>query len=413
MLRSMYTAVSSLNLHQDYLDVIADNLANANTTGFKASRVVFQDQFAQIMSPGSSPTATQGGINPTQIGLGVKLGYISPDFVQGSLQSTGKNSDLAIQGDGFFIYNKGADARYSREGSLQIDANGYLVNSSTGLQIQGWSVPAGQTAVDTNTPIGSIQVPLGATKAQATTNVTLGGNLNSETAWPQAAGDPATVPVTVTMGMYDSLGNTKTADVTFSRTGANTWGWSYTDGTTTTTGTATFDNNGKYISGNPAAPLTLPGANGANPLSYNLDMSKVTMLSANSSVSETNQDGLASGTVSDIYAAPNTGIVYATYSNGLKEEIGEVALARFTNPSGLIRDGSNNFKAGLNAGTPQIGEANTNGRGSIQSGYLEASNVDMAQEFTNMIMAQRGFEASSKVISTSDQMLQVLVNLKQ
>jgi flagellar hook protein FlgE len=409
----MYTAVSSLNLHQNYLDVIADNLANANTTGFKASRVVFQDQFAQIMSPGSGPTATQGGINPTQVGLGVKLGYISPDFVQGSMQSTGNNSDLAIQGDGFFIYDQGADTRYSREGSLQIDASGYLVNASTGLQIQGWSVPVGQTTVNTNGPIGSIKIPIGATKAQATSNTVLGGNLDSGTAWPQLPTDPATVPVSVTMGIYDSLGKMQTVDVSFSRTGNNIWQWSYTDNGTTTNGTVTFDNNGKYVSGNPAAALTKTGANGANNISFNLDMSKVTMLSANSSVAETYQDGLAAGTVSDIFAAPNTGIVYATYSNGLKEEIGQVALARFANPSGLIRDGSNNFKAGLNSGTPQIGEANTNGRGAIESGYLEASNVDMAQEFTNMIMAERGFQASSKVITTSDEMLQELVNLKR
>jgi flagellar hook protein FlgE len=413
MLRSMFTAVSSLNLHQDYLDVIADNLANANTTGYKSSRVVFQDQFSQIMSSGSAPTATQGGINPTQIGLGLKLGYISPEFVQGSLQSTGNNKDMAIQGDGFFIYNQGADARYSREGSLQIDAAGFLVNNSTGLRIQGWTVPAGQTTVNTNAPIGSIQIPLGQTKAQSTGNATLEGNLDSQTAFPVLVTDPPAVPVTVTLGLYDSLGNMKNVDVNFTRTANNTWDWSYNNGATTTTGTLTYDTNGKYVSGNPAAALTLPGANGANTTTFNLDMSKITMLSAGSSVSETYQDGLAAGTVSDIYAAPNTGVVYVTYSNGLKEEIGQLALARFSNPSGLIRDGSNNFKAGLNSGAPQVGSAATNGRGSIESGYLEASNVDMAQEFTNMIMAERGFQASSKVIITSDEILQELVNLKR
>ena len=142
MIRSMFTAISSLNLHQTYLDVIADNLANTNTTGYKSSRVVFQDQFAQIMSSGSAPSGTSGGINPTQVGLGVKLGYVSPVFTQGMLQSTGRSTDLAIQGDGFFIYAAGDEQRFSREGSLEIDATGFLVNNSTGMRIQGWTVPA-------------------------------------------------------------------------------------------------------------------------------------------------------------------------------------------------------------------------------------------------------------------------------
>ena len=180
MIRSMFTAISSLNLNQTFLDVISDNLANANTTGFKASRVIFQDQFAQIMSSGAAPIGNVGGINPTQIGLGVKLGYVSPTFTQGMMQSTGRSTDLAVQGNGFFTYTNGQETRYSREGSLEIDADGYLVNNSTGMRIMGWMInPGTSTVVDTNQPTTAMQISLDATIARATSAASLGGNLDS------------------------------------------------------------------------------------------------------------------------------------------------------------------------------------------------------------------------------------------
>ncbi len=408
MLRSMFTAITSLNLHQNYLDVIADNLANATTTGFKASRVVFQDQFSQIMSYGSAPSAAQGGINPTQIGLGVKLGYISPMFTQGMLQSTGRNTDLAIQGDGFFIYDQGMDRRYSREGSLEIDANGFLVNNSTGLRIQGWQAPDDGSAIDLNQPIGEIFIPLNDTLALATKNAVMGGNFDSETA--------LNGKIEATVAVYDSLGNATTVPITFTRTTNNAAStvWSWTAGAPANggSGTITFDTGGQCTAST-GTNITIPGANGAAQTSFTMDVSKLTMLANDSSISMTSQDGLAAGTVSDVYATPNTGEIYVVYSNGLKKEIGQIAVARFTNPSGMLRAGQNLFREGLNAGTAQIGTANSNGRGIIASGYLEASNVDMAQEFTNMILAQRGFQASSRIINTSDEILQELVNLKR
>jgi flagellar hook protein FlgE len=157
MIRSMFTAISSLNLHQKYLDVVSNNLANANTNGYKSSRVLFQDQFAQMLTPGAAPTATQGGVNPTQIGLGVGMGYVSPDFTQGTLQSTGRNLDLGVAGDGFFVYGQDASRRYSREGSMGLDAEGYLVNAATGLRTQGWLADA-TGAIDTNAPVDDIQI---------------------------------------------------------------------------------------------------------------------------------------------------------------------------------------------------------------------------------------------------------------
>jgi flagellar hook protein FlgE len=444
----MFTAIGALNLHQSYLDVVANNLANANTIGYKTNRVIFQDQFSQLLNPGSSPTATSGGTNPAQIGLGVQLGSISPIFSQGMMQSTGRNLDLAIQGDGFLIYSAGGALRYSREGSLTRDANGALVNSSTGQLVQGWMANA-SGVIDPNTPIGNITIPANRTIAKATQNATFGGNLDSTYGLNDGDynndgvadvanatntdddGDgvldtvdpyPLYPQVNVTMGIYDSLGNTQTATVSFVHTSnydatagtKNVWTWSVAGATSGGTGTITFDPNGQYVAPATATPATtLPGSTGANPIVANLDFSSMTMLDTATSASVTTQDGLPAGAISDVFIAPNDGSVWLVYTNGMREQMGQVALARFANSSGLIRTGNTTFQQGFNSGEPQIGTANSGGRGILSAGYLEGSNVDMAQEFTNMILAQRGFQASSRVITTSDEIIQELVNLKR
>jgi len=425
MIRSMFTAISALSLHQKYLDVVSNNLANANTTGYKASRVLFQDQYAQMMSPGASPTTTQGGTNPAQIGLGVTMGYVSPNFTQGTLQSTGRNMDLGIQGDGFFVYGQDAGRRYSREGSMSLDSGGYLVDAATGLRTQGWMVAAGAAGVDTNLPATDIQVVTDKTQAKATENIVLGGNLTAN----GTVGDK----VTVSMGVYDSLGSLRKASVEFTRTAAasgGAWDWKIVDPATPPdpamvgNGSVIFDAKGQFVPADPAATppvvnpvigvaVSIPGSTGANAIAPTIDFSKLTMLSTTSSAAITSQDGLPSGTVSDVFISPNDGTISLVYTNGLREQVGQLALARFTNPTGLVRGEHTTFLAGLNSGEPEIGTASTGGRGSIASGYLEASNVDMAQEFTNMILAQRGFQASSRVITTSDEILQELVNLKR
>ena len=429
MIRSMFTAISSLNLQQKYLDVISNNLANANTTGFKASRVLAQDSFSQMMSPGSAPSTTQGGINPTQVGLGVKLGYISSNFTQGMLQSTGRNLDLGIQGDGFFLYGDTAGRCYSREGSMSFDMDGNLVNSATGLRTQGW-VAGTDGAIDTNLPVSDINIVTDKTLAKASENVVLGGNLSADST--------AAEPNTISMGVYDSLGALQTASIRFTRVEVasvpptipptmlptNSWTWQIMQPdpaapTTLIAGTGngeiSFDSFGQIELPVPA-PLTdisIPPSAGAAPLTFAIDFSKLTQLAARNSVSVTSQDGLPVGMFSDVYIESNTGIISLMYSNGMSEQVGQVALARFTNPTGLMKGQDTTFLAGLNSGEPQIGSASVGGRGSIASAYLEASNVDMAQEFTNMILAQRGFQASSRVITTSDEILQELVNLKR
>lgn len=423
MIRSMFTSISSLGLHQKYLDVVANNLANANTNGYKSNRVLFQDQFAQMINPGSAPTDTQGGTNPTQIGLGVRLGYVSANFTQGTLQSTGRNMDLGVQGDGFFVYGQDAGRRFSREGSMSLDADGYLVNTASGLRTQGWL--AGANGIDANLPVDDIQISTDKTLARATANVILGGNLSAATA------TDGTGSVSVSMGVYDSLGALQTGSIKFTRTAADplVWDWEIVDPATglpdpamgVGAGTITFDADGQLdstINPNPVVttPVQIPGSAGSangGLIDLTLDFSNMTMLTAATSATVTSQDGLSSGTVSDVYISPNDGMVSLVYTNGLVEQVGQVALARFTNPTGLVRAEGTTFLAGLNSGEPQIGAALTGGRGSLASGYLEASNVDMAQEFTNMILAQRGFQASSRVITTSDEILQELVNLKR
>jgi flagellar hook protein FlgE len=424
MIRSMFTAISSLGLHQKFLDVVSNNLANANTTGYKASRVLFQDQFAQTLSAGSAPSDTLGGVNPTQIGLGVGLGFVSANFSQGTLQSTGRNLDVGVQGDGFFIYGQDANRRYSREGSLGLDAEAYLVNSATGLRVQGWLADAtGQ--IDANLPVDDLQIAMDKTLARATQNVILGGNLSAETA------TDGTGTVSVSMGVYDSLGALQTGSLQFTRSSADplVWDWAVVDPATglpdpafgTGAGTITFDANGQLdaaIDPNPVitTPVQIPGSEGSangGQIDLTLDMSDLTMLTTATSATVTSQDGLGAGAATDLNISPNDGVISLLYANGLVEKVGQLALARFTNPSGLVRAEDTSFITGLNSGEPQIGAAATGGRGNIASGYLESSNVDMAQEFTNMILAQRGFQASSRVITTSDEILQELVNLKR
>lgn len=406
MLRSMFTSISSLNLHQSYLDVVANNLANANTTGFKSSRVHFQDQFSQLLSPGASPSTNVGGTNPMQIGLGVQLGSISPLFTQGTLQSTGRNFDMAVQGDGFFIYGQNVDRCYSRDGALNLDSKGALVNMSTGSKVQGWAVDA-TGKVDNTQPISDITIETDRTVARATKNAILGGNISTSAV--------AATPIPVTMGVYDSLGKLHNVTITFTRSGDNTFAWDIAGDPATFlgSGTVTFSNSGQYVSNTVTAPVSVPGSTGAAAIGLTLDMSKLTMLTGDTSVAVTSQDGLPTGSVSDVYVMPDTGSIFLVYSNGMREQVAQLALARFSNPNGLIQSGSTSFKQGLNSGEPEIGTANSGGRGAIASQYLEASNVDMAQEFTHMILAQRGFQASSRVITTSDEILQELVNLKR
>jgi flagellar hook protein FlgE len=415
MIRSMFTAISSLNAHQAWMDVTGNNLTNVNTPGYKSQKVSFQDQISQILRSGAAPSGNLGGLNPTQIGLGMRLGGIGGTFTQGALLSTGRLSDLAIQGDGFFIYKNASGApMYSRDGSVDIDAEGYLTNTTTGLRLQGW-VPlavSGSTAlIDTGQNVQDLQVPVNSTLARATAGATIRGNLQAD--W--ALG----VPAQVTIAVFDSQGQPRTATLSFTHSAFdNNWTWTVTSGSATGSGTVTFTSMGTFASATGGTSgctgtVTFDALGGANPVTVEVDFSNLTQFATENSAYMSYQDGLGAGSLTGYNVESNSGKVFALYSNGLTEIIGQIAMATFTNPSGLIRVGQNLYQEGLNSGQANRGMANTGGRGTIIAGNLEASNVDVAQEFTNMILAQRGFQASSRVITTSDEMLQELVNLKR
>lgn len=406
MLRSMYTAISSLSAHQSWMDVVGNNLANVNTPGYKTAYVRFQDQFSQMLRAGSVPTANAGGVNPMQIGLGMRLGTIGLIFTQGALQATGRVSDLAIQGEGFFVYRDPNNViYYSRDGSVDVDAQGYLVNTTTGMRIQGWAASGNPPVVNTGLAFSGIQIPLNATGARQTTQATVRGNLNSSQA--------AATPVTMTYGVYDAFGQLRTLTVDFTRTGANTWTWNTTSGGTGS-GTLTFNPATGAIASGSTGTVSLPaGANGAQAFNFTLDFTNITQLDTENSPYMASQDGLPAGAVSGFNVEANTGRIFALFSNGLEQLVGQLAVSTFTNPGGLIKEGQNLFSEGPNSGEPNIGPGYEGGRGAVVSGVIEGSNVDMAQEFTNLILAQRGFQASSRVITTSDEMLQELVNIKR
>ena len=409
MLRSMASAISALRNHQTFMDVVSTNIANINTTAYKASRVTFQDLLSQSLNMGSAPTDATGGTNPVQVGLGMRLGGIDTIFTQGNPRATGQPRDLAIQGDGFFVVQKGQETYYTRDGVVDVGTDNTLVNPATGMRILGWMADA-TGAVNSGVPAGTITIPYGNGEARATTKVTYQGNLDVES-------DPADT-VEATIPVYDSLGEVHALTLTFTKTAnAREWTWAVTAPTGVTvsnpTGTTiTFGTDGAYAS---LATTTIDIAfgNGAAAMTgVTLDLSAVTQLAKASDVGAANQDGLAAGTLID-FSVNEFGQVLGLYSNGMSRTVAQIALATFNNPAGLLRQGQNLFFPSPNSGTPSVGAPGDGTRGQVWSGYLEMSNVDLAREFTDMIIAQRGFQANSRVVTTSDEILQELVNLKR
>lgn len=413
MMRSMFSAISGLRNHQTFMDVVGNNIANVNTTGFKGSRVTFQDILNQTLRGASSPQADRGGTNGAQVGLGMLLGSIDTVQTQGNLQSTSKLTDLAIQGDGFFVLNDGTRNIYTRDGAFDIDTQSRLINPATGATVMGWQADAAG-AVNTAGALSAITIPTGAGMlGQPTSSLSFSGNLDSATA---AAG-----AVTATVPVYDSLGNRHDMTLTLTKTATNNeWSFSYTttDPTVTiaggATGTLTFDNTGRLLTNSATGtPLALTFNNGAAPVSIadGGDFAGLTQLNSTSDV-KTTTDGSAAGNLTSFAIGPN-GEITGIYSNGQTRLIAQVALATFANPGGMEKLGGNSYGPSASSGQAQLGAPEVGGRGRIASGFLEMSNVDLAQQFTSMIMSQRGFQANSRVITASDEMLQDLVNLKR
>ena len=430
MLRSMFSAISGLKAHQTKLDVAGNNIANVNTVGFKSSTTVFEDTLSQVLRNGSTPAGDTAGTNPAQVGLGVKVAGITTNFGQGSTQNTGRASDFMISGDGFFITKQGTENLYTRAGSFDTDGVGNLVTPD-GAKLQGWMADA-NGVINANGEIEDLRIPTGQVLAPvATTGSALSGNLS-------ASATNADAPVTSQITMYDDLGNAHAVSVTMTKMAApatNRWSVDLVDTTTDTAlstpplelqfadGSATYlDANGNPLAaGTLATPApasyTMDAPTGAVPAwtkDVAIDLSALTQFGGKSDAAAktTAESGSAMGVLQG-YSLSGDGTIVGTYSNGLKQPIGKLALATFTNPGGLEKAGNSSFRAAGNSGNPLIGQAGTGGRGGLTAGALEMSNVDLAEEFTGLIVAQRGFQANSRVITTSDEILQDLVQLKR
>lgn len=386
MLRSLYSGISGLRSHQTMLDVTGNNIANVNTTGFKSSAVQFQDTLSQMLTGGSAATAGAGSTNPAQVGLGVQVAGISTNFSQGAPQATGRATDLAINGDGFFAVNLGGETLYTRAGAFTFDELGRLVTSDGGF-VQGWGAVGGVVTPGGNA--GTITLPTRSVAgAVATTSAVFEGNLPSDS----AIGTVLTRDFTV----YDASGVSSVVPVTFTKTAG---GWNAGNGTTVS-GELTFTDG----------VATGPGTLTINGIA--MDFSKVSGFAKLDTMKRTSDDGRAAGTLESYSIGPD-GTITGAFSNGAIEAIARIALATFANAAGLEKVGGSAYRGTVSSGAADLGGPGSEGFGGINAGALEMSNVDLSQEFTNLIVAQRGFQANARIITTSDEVLQELTNLKR
>jgi flagellar hook protein FlgE len=550
LLNSLFAGVSGLRNLQSMMDVIGNNIANVNTIGFKGSRVTFSDTFNQIIKSGTNPSDTTGGTNSFQVGLGMKINSIDQNWSQGTFDTTGITTDLALQGNGLFVCKQNGEDFYTRAGAFTFDANGKLVSSSNGAVVQGkvanssGVVPPGNNlqdiVVDTNLKLpaiattdikwgGNLESGSVLTRSE---NVINSGNINSSVAGPfdqsktivyNNSGDPYTLNLTYTktanpnqytesynvtdstgtsvgtgtigplqfvddgtgnfvldaaskalfdgsnnrvnipnsnldfkfdstavtqnastttlglsadgnrtpnivtgsVSVYDSLGNAHQVTMKFTKIADNTWAWDASvPGTSTvngqsasSTGTVTFNADGTLDPANisPSKPaLTFTPAGGANPLNIALDLgssfSGVTQTSASSVVSALSQDGASSASLSNLNI-DQYGNIVGVFTNGNSKTLAQIMVATFNNLNGLTSVGDNMYKAMANSGTPRISSLGEESGTTVQSGALEQSNVDLSNEMTEMIVAQRGFQANARVITSADNMLQEITSL--
>lgn len=483
MMRSLFAGVSGLKNHQTRMDVISNNIANVNTTGFKKSRVTFQDMLSQTLRGAASPQSGRSGTNPMQVGLGMSLASVDVIHTAGSPQSTGVNTDLCIEGEGFFIVGSGDNVYYTRAGNFAFDFNKTFYNTSNGMVVKGYLADA-DGAVNPNSSLVDINLAAQMTSPpNATTETKFSKNLDSR-AQPlagTAAGvahtsgaptmvtlNPANLPITgvsitgLTEGtnytvdflngtvtilagtangpydigytmpnysapitIYDSKGETHELTVYYTKTADNTWTVDTSITTVDTLGNTVvnFLNNGKgtlvfsastgqldpALSSVNNATLTIPGTEALN---VKLNFSNVTEYAGDFTAIGFSQDGYKSGDLQSV-SVDTTGTITGSFSNGQNRALAQLALAAFANPAGLTKVGNNLFLPSNNSGEPDQGLSGVSGRGTINPERLEMSNVDLSQEFVDMIITQRGFQANSRVITTSDEILEELVNLRR
>jgi flagellar hook protein FlgE len=405
MFTSFSAALTGLAANEVGVDAVGANLANLNTTGYKASVVSFYDLVAQSLGLGSG----------APVGLGTGRPRVVHQFTQGSIQVTSGALDGAIQGDGFFVVRDPSTGtlRYTRAGNFQVDANGNMV-TATGERVEGWTQTNG--VLNTNGAVSDIVVPSGSLRAPlATSNMSLDLNLDASAAVGSADGSFST-PIEV----IDSLGSSHVLTVNFTKTAANTWGYAVTiPGDDVTAGTAgtpfpipnasgtlTFSNAGVLTSPAPPPPATngvvaidIAGLkDGASDLKFNWSLYK--------------PDGVAAAQLTHV-SLSDGGQIVAQFSNGQQVTFAQLALATIRNPESLASAGNNDFELTPETAAPAIGTPDTGGRGKVLGGALESSTVDIAREFTTLIVLQRGYEANAKVITTTDTLTQDTINLKQ
>lgn len=449
MIRSIFTGVAGMRNHQSRMDVISNNISNVNTTGFKYSRVNFADAVSQLTSPSTAPggSVDRGGINVRQVGLGMQVASIDTIHTQGTISPTGKVTDIAIQGNGFFIMADGPQRFYTRNGTFDFDRNGNMVSPTSGLKVMGYQAverkdSAGEAfyEIDQAVPIREIKVPQGSfIPPRRTTEVTFKGNLDQRlpvsAATPPAAGSF----VETTVDVFDSLGNVHQVTFRFTHSTANGWTWEINQNAAdkmsppeyTDKQPLTFNANGTLAA--PGGAATTPGAPypaGTVKLEWELASGEKvnTVISPNfgkigegvgmtqfgnpTTAVAVDQNGFSRGDLTGI-AIDKSGVVSGVYSNGRQRILAQMALATFSNPGGLQKEGDNNFIKTNNSGDAVVRAPTQAEAGSILSGALENSNVDLAEQFADMIITQRGFQAASRVLTTSDEVLQELLNLKR
>ena len=403
---SFQQGLSGLSAASQNLDVIGNNVANANTVGFKQSQAQFADVYANSLAGSGSSGA----------GIGVKVAAIQAQFNQGNIRTTSNPLDLAINGRGFFRLEDRGSVTYSRNGQFHVDKDGYIVNAS-GSKITGFGVDAqGNLMVGNAVPL---QLSTAQLQATPTANAQIGMNLDSREPTITAAfslGNPTTYNKATSLTVYDSLGNPHTLATYFTKSAANTWQVNGAlDGASLgLLGTLKFNTNGSLNASGSSLPYSIstPLTNGAvTPFAMKVDFSNATQYGSVFSVDTLNQDGFTSGMLSG-YSVSDDGTVLGRYSNGATRTLGQIELANFANPEGLQPIGQSSFAETNASGQAIPGTPGSSNFGVLQSGALEESNVDLTQELVNMITAQRVYQANAQTIKTQDQVMNTLVNLR-
>ncbi len=403
-------ALSGLNAASADLKVTGNNVANAGTVGFKQSRAEFADVYA----------VTFQGLGDTAIGGGVRLARVAQQFTQGNIDFTQNALDLAINGEGFFVLSDSGSRLYTRAGAFSVDREGYVVNA-VGQRLQVFPANAGG-GFNTGA-LSDLRLDTSEGAPSATTKVTAALNLNAgETALGGAASDiditdPTTYNYSTSITVYDSLGQAHTATIYFRKISNNNWATALAiDGSRVGDGSddLTFTSTGAIDTTATTLPITYGSytpTNGAAAMNISFDYAKATQYGTNYAVNSLSQDGYTTGRLSGI-DIDSTGVVFARYTNGQSKELGKVALARFPNPQGLEQRGDTVWAETYASGDVLYGEAGTGTFGVIQSGALEASNVDIAEQLVNLITAQRNFQANAQVITTADTVTQTIINIR-